>query len=118
MKILKSLRWKLTLWFVLLLMVIFLVLGIFVYASRRQALYEKFDAGLHLTALSISNFLAQGEDNSLAWLKSKLNSIEPATSFFIYDPAGKIILRRPPGPAPEPAVAPGSAFLPEPSSEP
>ena len=109
MKILKSLRWKLTLWFVLLLMVIFLVLGIFVYASRRQALYEKFDAGLHLTALSISNFLAQGEDNSLAWLESKLNSIEPATSFFIYDPAGRIILRRPPGPASEPAAASPSA---------
>ena len=105
MKILKSLRWKLTLWFVLLLTAIFLVLGIFVYASRRQALYEKFDAELHLTALSISNFLAQGEDNSLAWLESKLNSIEPATNFFIYDPAGKIILRRPPGPAPEPAAA-------------
>lgn len=118
MKILKSLRWKLTLWFVLLLTAIFLVLGIFVYASRRQALYEKFDAGLHLTALSISNFLAQGEDNSLAWLESNVNSIEPATSFFIYDPAGKIILRRPPGPAPEPAVAPGPASLPEPSSEP
>jgi len=109
MKILKSLRWKLTLWFVLLLTAIFLVLGIFVYASRRQALYEKFDAGLHLTALSISNFLAQGEDNSLAWLESKLNSIEPATSFFIYDPAGRIILRRPPGPVPEPAATSSSA---------
>ncbi len=112
MKILKSLRWKLTLWFVLLLTAIFLVLGIFVYASRRQALYEKFDAELHLTALSISNFLAQGEDNSLAWLESNLNSIEPATSFFIYDPAGKIILRRPPGPAPEPAAASLSAPAP------
>jgi len=118
MKILKSLRWKLTLWFVLLLTAIFLVLGIFVYSSHRQALYEKFDAGLHLTALSISNFLAQGEDNSLAWLESKLNLIEPATSFFIYDPAGRIILRRPPGPAPEPAAAPGSASLRQPSSEP
>ncbi len=108
MKILKSLRWKLTLWFVLLLTAIFLVLGIFVYASRRQALYEKFDADLHLTALSISSLLALGEDNSLAWLESKLSSIDPATSFFIYDATGKIILRRPPAPA--------SAFAPAPAS--
>jgi signal transduction histidine kinase len=118
MKILKSLRWKLTLWFVLLLTAIFLVLGIFVYVSRRQALYEKFDADLHLTALSISSLLALGEDSPVEQLEAQLRLIDPTISYFIYDPAGKIILKRLPSPAssPSPSPAPVSAPASSPAS--
>ncbi len=118
MKILKSLRSKLTLWFVLLLMAIFLVLGIFVYVSRRQALYEKFDAGLHLTALTISSLLARGEDSPVEQLEAQLRLIDPAINYFIYDPAGKIILKRLPSPSPASPPSPSSAPVSAPASSP
>jgi heavy metal sensor kinase len=89
----KSLRGKLTVWFTALLVIVFGTFSLYLYYSRRTAIFEKVDADLRLTALNIAGNIKKEEGRLFPLAPEVLESIDPAITLRIYDSGGQEIYR-------------------------
>lgn len=88
---LNSLRLKLTLWFILFLMMVFVGQSIFLYVNRRQVLYQKIDGEMSLAALKLINLWKEKEEHYEGKLDFDVSILERSVGLLVFNARGEII---------------------------